>query len=107
MAEHPWCRLSILLADGTVVRTWVLDGPGPPEIGAIDDVAHLALAAARRRERAIVRDLAPGMGELLRLAALPIDAASPIEVERQAELGEQAFGVEEVEEEGHLGDLPA
>ena len=101
MADHPWCRVSSVRADGRIVRSWVLDGPGDPDIGAADDVAHLVLAAARRSERVTVRDLAPRMDELLRLAALPIER------ERQAEPGEHASGVDEVEEEGHLGDLPA
>ncbi len=101
MADHPWCRVTSLAADGALTRTWVLDGPDRPDAGAVDDLAHLALAAARRHERVVVRDLAPRMGELLRLAALPI------EMEREPERGEQPLGFDEAEEKGHFGNLPA
>jgi len=45
-----------------------------------------------------VVDASSEMAELLALAALPV------EVQRQPEGGEEALGVEEVEEEVHPGD---
>jgi hypothetical protein len=105
MAEHPWCRLVHVVGGGLTARSWTLDGPGRPDVGAVDDVARLLLAAARRNERVVLSAVAPDMGELLRLAALPVEFG--IEVDREVESGEQPRRLEQVEEERHLGDLPS
>ena len=70
--------------------TWVLSGPGTPDLGAIDDIARLALGARRRGERLLLHDVSPEMDELVHLSGLPV------EVERQPEGREEAFRVEEV-----------
>jgi hypothetical protein len=101
MADHPWCRLCVVTPDGTIARIWILDGPGRPDVAVVDDVARLALGALRRSERLVLRDVAPLAAELFRLAALPV------ETDGEAERGEQALGIDHVQEEGHLGDLPS
>lgn len=95
-----WCRMAAVADDGTPFGRWVLEGPGTPDLGAVDAVARRALWAARVGGRLVLSDVAPELSELLVLAALPV------QVERQPEGGEQAIGIEEVKEDGHLGDLP-
>jgi hypothetical protein len=117
---NSWCRLSMVTPDGRVRAVWLLSGPGRPDLAAVDDIARLAVVASRRRERLFLLDVAPDLGALIRLAGLPVDVGGlaadvadletenlRIEMERQPERREQAVVVEEVEEEGHLGDLPA
>lgn len=83
------------------MATWVLEGDGPPDLAAVDSIAKQALAATRAGGRLVLAQVAPALRELLALAGLPV------EVQGETERREQALGVEEVEEEGHLGDLPA
>ncbi len=96
-----WCRMVVLGPDGRPRRTEVLAGNGTPDLGAVDAIAHLALAAARAGGRLVLRDVEPELDDLLRLAGLAV------EVDGQPEGGEQPLRVEEGQEEGHLGDLPA
>ncbi len=96
-----WCRMVFVRPDGRPERTELLHGEGPPDLGAVDAVAHRALAAARAGGRLVLRDVAPELDDLLRLAGLAV------EVEGQAERGEEPLRIEERQEEGHLGDLPA
>ncbi len=122
--------------DGRPQRSEVLQGVGAPDLGAVDAVAHRALAAARAGGRLVLCDVEPELDDLLRLAGLaPLpftSAMSPlpdegirpgvcepatsqrfsagalaVEVEGQPERREQPLRVEEEQEEGHLGDLPA
>ncbi len=87
--------------DGRPQRSEVLEGVGAPDLGAVDAVAHRALAAARAGGRLVLCDVEPELDDLLRLAGLAV------EVEGQPERREQPLRVEEGQEEGHLGDLPA
>lgn len=93
-----WCRMAVVFDDGVAARTWVLKGRGPPDLRAVDAVARRALWAWRAGGRLVLSDVAPELSELLELAALPV------EVEGQAKRREEALGVDEVEEEGHLDD---
>ena len=76
-----------------------LGGPGLPDLGAVDDVARLALLAGRLGGRIVLSDVSPAMRSLLELAGLGV------EVEGEAEGGEEPLGVEEGQEELHPGDL--
>lgn len=96
-----WCRMVFVGPDGRPERTELLEGVGSPDLSAVDVVAHRALAAARVGCRLVLADLEPGLDDLLRLAGLPVD------MDGQPERGEQPLRVEEGQEEGHLGDLPA
>lgn len=95
-----WCRVTVVGPDGTVVACRELDGPGTPGLGAVDDVARMALRASRLGGGITLAEVSPAMRELLELAGLCV------EMEGQAELGEQPLGIEHCEEEIHPGDPP-
>lgn len=107
MPAERWCRVTVHAHCGVVVRDVVLAGNGAPDVGAVDRVARLSLLGTRIRGRTVLRDVAPALLELLALAGLSglAGGAGGVEVEREAEGGEQPLGVEEVEEEAHRADL--
>jgi hypothetical protein len=94
-----WCRLCVLDGEGRVSGREALEGAGAPDLGAVEEIARRALAAARRGGRLVLVDVAPEMRELLDLVELPV------EVEGEPERREQALRIEEGQEERHLGDL--
>jgi hypothetical protein len=94
-----WCRVQIVGADQATLACHQLGGPGFPDLGAVDDVARLALLARRLGGRVVLSDVSPGLRSLLELAGLPV------EVEGEAEGREEALGIEEGQEELHPGDL--
>jgi len=104
--QRRWCRVSIVEHTGAIVAEVELSGPRTPDLAAVDLVAHLALFARRRGAVAKLRDVCVPMAELLELAALPVEAQRelPVEPEREAEGRKEPLGVEELEEEAHLGD---
>jgi hypothetical protein len=75
-SDHPWCRVTAVDPDGTVTASWVLDGPGPPDLEMVDRLAHWALEASRRGQRTVLHDVAPEMADLVRLAALPVQVCA-------------------------------
>jgi hypothetical protein len=83
-----WCRVQIVGADHTTLACHQLGGPGLPGLGAVDDVARLALRARRLGGRIILSDVSPGLRSLLCLAGLRV------EVEGEAERREEPLGVE-------------
>jgi hypothetical protein len=95
-----WCRITVVGPDGAVVASAVLEGPGAPDLATVDDVARRALVAARLGGTIVVEDVSPAMRELLDLVGLGV------EVEGKAKCGEEALGVQEVQEEIHPRDLP-
>ena len=95
-----WCRVTILGPDGEPLASALLSGPGAPGLLAVDAVGRLSLLARQARATVRVTEVCPELGELLELAGLGV------EVERQAEEGEDALEVEQGEEEAHAGDLP-
>ncbi len=97
-APRPLCRVRVERRDGTVVGDRTLHGFGEPDLDTLDAVARLLLAARRAGERIVVIDAVPALLELLELAGLRVEASG------QAEAGEDLTGVEQVEEEAHLGD---
>jgi hypothetical protein len=84
-----WCRVQIVGADHTTLASHQLAGAGLPDLGAVDDVARLALLARRLGGRIVLCDVSPALGSLLELAGLRV------EVERKAERGEEPLGIEE------------
>jgi hypothetical protein len=76
---QPWCRATIVGPDGSRLSRLTLAGPGPPDLGAVDDVARLALEARRRGARLVLDRVCPALGGLLALAGIRV------EVEGQAE----------------------
>jgi hypothetical protein len=85
----PWGVLSLVGSDGAVLGTLVLDGPGRPNLRAVDDVARFQLRAERLGARAVIETASPFLLELLELAGLSV------EVRRQPESGENRGRVEE------------
>jgi hypothetical protein len=101
MAEvEVWCRVTVVASDGSEVARHALSGAGRPDLAAVDHLARMALDARRLGAIVVLVDPAPDLVSLLDLAGLGI------EVEGQAELGEEPLGVEEVEEELHPDDAP-
>jgi hypothetical protein len=98
VALQRWCRVTVVGPDGAVVACCELDGPGPPGLDAVDDVARLALLASRVGGGITLAEVSSAMRELLELAGLYV------EMKGQAELGEQPRGIEQREEEIHPGD---
>jgi hypothetical protein len=95
-----WCRVLVVGPDHTAMASHELGGPGPPDIGAVDDVARLALHARRLGGRIVLCEVSPALRSLLSLAGLCV------EMEREAEGGEEPLGVERRKEELHPGDRP-
>jgi len=95
-----WCRVTIADAAGTALVKLDLGGRRRPGVEVVDLVAQLVLWGRRLGAQVTVSHVSDRMAELLGLAALPV------EVQRQAEGGKEPLGVEEVEEEAHVGDLP-
>jgi hypothetical protein len=88
-----WCRVVVTGPDGAELVGVRLSGTGEPGLGAVDDVARLALMAGRLGGTVVVAQASPVLRALLDLAGLPV------EVEGEAELGEEARRVQEGQEE--------
>ncbi|MEV7072767.1 STAS domain-containing protein [Streptomyces sp. NPDC091972] len=85
---------ALLRTTGAGVVVCDVAGLGPPGLGTVDLLARLQLAARRAGGRIRLRDPDPGLHALLDLVGLRF------EVERQAEQGEPALGVQEEVEPG-------
>ena len=87
-----------------------IGGTGDPDMGTVDDLARLALAAHRLGATVTLEDCRPELAELVWLAAVPVvvsrRSSLAVEVQREPEGGEEPLGIEEVQEEAHPGDLP-
>jgi hypothetical protein len=94
MAVHQWCRVTVVGPDGTETATWVVHGPGAPDLTIVDALALLQLAAARAGGGILLGDVCAGLRELLDFVGLGR------EVGRQAEGREQLLRVEERVETG-------
>ncbi len=99
MAAELWCRVTMVDADGATLVDGVLEGRRAPDLGAVDDLARLALLAKRLGCGIHLADVSPGLRELLELAGLPV------EVEGQPEGGEEAFRIQHGQKQHHAGDL--
>jgi hypothetical protein len=82
-------------ADGTESILGVLEGPGGPDLGAVNEVARLALQAARLGGGLVLREVSPAMRELLELAGLSSETWATVEMEGETEGGEESLGVHE------------
>lgn len=87
--QQVWCRITILGSDGSVDATWLLQGPGTPDLAVVDWVARCCLIAGRAGRTAVLRDVCPELDRLLELAGLRG------KVSGQPEEREQPFGIEE------------
>jgi len=96
-----WCRITLASVDGTVFASWVLEGQGSPDLGTVEDLARLKLLMGRIGGSITLTELSPSLRGLLDLTGIGV------EMEGQAERGEEALGVQRSEEEMHPGDPPA
>jgi hypothetical protein len=93
-----WCRVTVVEADGSEVARFELEGPGSPELSALDHVARMALLARRHGGEIIISDIAEPLCRLFELAGLTL------QVKGQPEEGEEALGVHHGQEELHPGN---
>ena len=68
-----WCRVTLIGPGGDALAGWSLEGPGQPDLEAVDRVARLALGAGRLGGRVVLSDVDPDLRSLLDLAALPVE----------------------------------
>jgi hypothetical protein len=99
MPLEPWCRVTVVGPDEAELAAGVLEGPGAPDLGAVDDVARLALVAKRLGGALVLTEVAPALQVLLELAGLPV------QVQGKTEGRKEPLGVEQRQEERHPGDL--
>jgi hypothetical protein len=106
MVAEQWCRVTMTGPDGTALADGVLEGNHTPDLGAVDDLARLALEAKRLGGSIRLAEVSPALRSLLDLAGIVVEVDGlVVEVERQPEGGEQALGVQQGEKEHHAGDL--
>jgi hypothetical protein len=68
-----WCRIRILGPGGLELGTSVLEGPGDPDLAAVDRIARLALLARRDGGTLVLAEVCPELAELLELAGLGVE----------------------------------
>jgi hypothetical protein len=72
-AVQLWCRVTVVGADGAPLASWALEGRGAPDLGAVDNIACLALLARRLGGGIVLARVSPALRALLDLAALPVE----------------------------------
>jgi hypothetical protein len=85
MVTEVWCRVTMVGADGTPVASGVLEGSHGPRLGAVDDLARLALHAKRLGGSIHLAEVSPALRFLLDLVGLVV------EMEGQAEGGKESL----------------
>jgi hypothetical protein len=90
-----WCRVVVTEPDGTQAITFIVIAPSLDDLGAVESLARLQLAAARLGRGVVVHDMSERLRALLSLAGLLG------EVGRKPEEGKEVLNVEE---EGESGD---
>jgi len=68
-----WCRVTMVDPDGVALASGVLEGPAAPDIGAVGDVARLALIAKRLGGGLLLTDVSPDLRALVELAGLVVE----------------------------------
>lgn len=84
-----WCRVTVLEPAGAQLASWVVGGPGAPDLRVVDALARWQRAAGQLGGVIVLREVSAQMAELLDLVGLRR------EVVRQAEGGEQLGGSKE------------
>ncbi len=65
-----WCELRLFGATGKLRACWTLSGEGSPDLGVVEGLAWLHLAARRRGDRVVLHAAHPDLLGLLDLAGL-------------------------------------
>jgi len=94
-----WCSATVTGHDGATVARYVFEGPGLPDLAALDQVARVFLFSARLGGTVALVDVSPAMEDLLALVGLSV------EMRGETELGEESIWFHHGQEEGH-GDDP-
>jgi hypothetical protein len=68
-----WCRVTMVGPDGVAWASGLLEGPTAPDMGAVDDVARLALLAKRLGGRVVLTDMSSDLRALLELSGLGVE----------------------------------
>ena len=68
-----WCRVRMVDPQGVALASGVLEGPAPPDISAVDDVARLALIAQRLGGGLVLTDVSPDLRALVELGGLVVE----------------------------------
>jgi len=96
-----WCRMEMLGVGGSSTPSVVvIGGAGRPDLAAVAELAYWTLHAKGAGRRLVIGYLAPDLADLLDLVGLSA------EVQGKTEGWEEAHGVQRLQEEGELGDLP-
>jgi hypothetical protein len=94
----PWARVVLEWPDRVAV-TMLLVGDERPDLGTVEGLARLALAARRGGCRLHLREVSPALAELLELTGLSRELGAPPasagEVIGQVKGGEDPLGVQE------------
>ena len=98
LSRHTYAVVVIRRGRANAV-SWRFEGGSCPDLGVVDWLARLRLAARRAGWAMSVHEVRPDLWALLELVGLDL-LASGVEVRRQPERGEQAC----VEEVVHSGD---
>jgi hypothetical protein len=95
MAEDaPWVRIVFLGPSGVELAAWVVGGPGRPDLGVVDALAHWQLSARRGGGSVLLVEMSDDLVDLVDLVGLRR------EVGGQPECREEVRSVEEGVEGG-------
>lgn len=98
-----WCRIRTVDRDGTSRDAGAFGGTAPPDLEAVDRLARRLVTMRQDDGRPFLVEVDARLAELLQLVGL---ADLVVEVQGEIEGGEEALGVEEVEEPAHVSDFP-
>jgi ABC-type transporter Mla MlaB component len=84
-----WCRVTVMGAEGVVLASWSVSGPGRADLAVVEALACLQLAALRRGRHVVLTDVCTDLLELLDLVGLRREVCG------KAEGGEEHVGIEE------------
>jgi hypothetical protein len=65
-----WCRVTVIGPQGTVLGTWEESGIGAPDLGVVDRLSRVRLAAGRVGWSVVVHDVSADLVQLLGLVGL-------------------------------------
>jgi hypothetical protein len=99
-----WCRIRTVDRDGTFRDAGTFGGRASPDLEAVDRLARRLVTLRHHDQRPFLVAVDARLAELLELVGL---ADLVVEVQGEAEGGEEALRVDEVEEPAHGTDGPA
>jgi hypothetical protein len=86
-----WCRILSVDAGGVVLAAWIVSAAERPDLGHVELVARLKLAAGRAGA-AVVCEISPGLSALLELTGLGQMRGEPEEREERRGVEEGVVG---------------